>query len=232
MVPAVLYGAGENARPLTVSDASLQKLLRTSGGHFLLLNLKVKGGDGERAEPAIIKAIQRHPVNDHILHVDFLRVSLKKSINVDVPVHVEGIAPGVTLGGVLQQAARSVRVRCLPTQVPDNVVADVAALNIGGVMHARNLKLAEGVELHTDPGLTILSIVAVRVEEETPAPGTEVAEGGAAVAAAPGDAVAQPEVIGEKEREERRLKKGEEKTVKEAEKKEIKEAHKAEDKKK
>ena len=140
------------------------------------------------------------------------------------PVHIEGIAPGIALGGVLQQATRTVSIRCLPTQVPDSAVADVSALSVGGVLHARDLKLPEGVELHSDPAATILSIVAVRVEEEAPAAG---AEADAAVATAATDAAAQPEVIGEKEREERKLKKGEEKTVKEAEKKEIKEAHKA-----
>jgi large subunit ribosomal protein L25 len=231
MVPAVLYGAGEDARALAVSDAALQKLFRGAGSHFLLLSLKVKGKDGERAEHAIIKAVQRHPVNEHIIHVDFLRVSLKKEINVAVPVRVEGIAPGVTLGGVLQVAARLVRVHCLPTQVPDCAVADVSALNIGGVLHARDLKLPEGVQLHADPALTVLSIVAVRVEEEAPAPGAE-GEAAAVAAPAPGEAPAQPEVIGEKERDERRLKKDEEKTVKEAEKKEIKEARKSEEKKK
>jgi large subunit ribosomal protein L25 len=226
MVPAVLYGSTEAARSIAISDAALTKLLRKAGNRFILLDLKVKDKTGEHSEPAIIKAIQRHPVNEHIIHVDFYRVSLKQNVNVSVPIHEEGIAPGLMLGGVMQHTARSVQVRCLPTQVPDYVVADVSSLQVGGVLHARDLKMPEGVELHSDPLATILSVVAIRVEEEVVA---TPAEGEAAAAT---EAVAQPEVIGEKEREERRLKKGEEKTVKEAEKKEIKEAHKAEEKKK
>ena len=227
MVPAILYGSEEPSSALTISDAELQKLLRKTGNHFVLLNLKITGKDGAKSESAIIKAIQRHPVNEKIIHVDFFRVSLKKQVSVDIPVEVKGEAPGLKLGGVLQQSTRHIRVRCLPTQVPETAVADISSLNIGGVIHARDLRIPEGVELQSDPGATILSIVTVKVEEEVaPAEGAAV-EG---VAAAP-EAV-QPEVIGEKEREERRLKKGEEKVVKEAEKKEIKEARKTDEKKK
>lgn len=230
MVPAVLYGDEAETRALAIDDATFQKLLRKAGNRFVLLNIKVQDKGGEKVEPAIIKSIQRHPVSDHVIHIDFLRVSLKKKVNVNVPVHVEGIAPGTIEGGVLQTTSRTVAIRCLPNQVPDFVVADVSSLNIGGVLHAGDLKLPEGVELHTAPVTTIVSVVAIRVEEEAAATPAEGEAG--AVAAAPGAEPAQPEVIGEKEREERKLKKGEEKLVKEAEKKEIKEARKAEDGKK
>lgn len=227
-VPAVLYGDEAEARSLIVDGAIFQKLLRKTGNKFVLLSLKVQEKGGEKVEPAIIKSIQRHPVNDHIIHVDFLRVSLKKQVTVDVPIHVEGIAPGTVEGGVLQQTSRTVSIRCLPMQVPDFVVADVSGLNIGGVLHAADLKIPEGVELQTSPETTIVSVVTIRVEEEA----TATAEGEVAAAVAPGAEAIQPEVIGEKEREERKLKKGEEKLVKEAEKKEIKEARKAEEGKK
>jgi large subunit ribosomal protein L25 len=228
LIPAILYGSEEPSAALSISDADLARILRKTGNHFVLLNLKIKGKDGEKAESAIIKAIQRHPVNEKIIHVDFYRVSLKKQVSIDVPVELKGEAPGIKLGGVLQQATRHVRVRCLPNQVPDAAIADISALNIGGVVHARDLALPEGVELQSDPAATILSIVTIKVEEEAaPAEGAAVVAEGAAAPEA-----AQPEVIGEKERDERRLKKGEEKVVKEAEKKEIKEALKTEGKKK
>lgn len=229
LIPAILYGSEEPSAALSIKDADLARILRKSGNHFVLLNLKITGKDGEKAESAIIKAIQRHPVNEKIIHVDFFRVSLKKQVSVDVPIELKGEAPGLKLGGVLQQATRHVRIRCLPNQVPDAAIADVSALNIGGVVHARELILPEGVELQSDSAATILSIVTIKVEEEVAAP----VEGAAAVegAVATPEGV-QPEVIGEKERDERRLKKGEEKVVKEAEKKEIKEARKAEEKKK
>jgi len=227
-IPAILYGSEEPSSALSISDADLARILRKTGNHFVLLNLKITGKDGEKSESAIIKAIQRHPVNEKIIHVDFYRVSLKKLVSVDVPVEIKGEAPGLKLGGVLQQATRQVRIRCLPHQVPDAAIADVSTLNIGSVLHARDLTLPEGVELQSDPAATVLSIVTIKVEEEVVA-----AEGATPVegAAAPVEGV-QPEVIGEKERDERRVKKGDEKVVKEAEKKEIKDARKADEKKK
>ena len=227
LIPAILYGSEEPSSAISIVDSDLARILRKSGSHFVLLNLKIKGKDGEKSESAIIKAIQRHPVNEKIIHVDFFRVSLKKAVSVDVPVELKGEAPGLKLGGVLQQSLRHVRIRCLPNQVPDAAIADVSSLNVGGVVHVRDLILPEGVELQSDPTATILSIVTIKVEEEAaPAEGAVPVEGAAAVEGV------QPEVIGEKERDERRLKKGDEKVVKEAEKKEIKEARKAEEKKK
>ncbi len=226
-IPAILYGAEGTSCPLSVSEAALVKLLRGHGRHTMLLNLKFKAKDGEHAEPAIIKAIQRHPVNEKITHIDFLRVSLKKQVTVEVPVIVQGVAPGVTMGGVMQQAARAIQVRCLPTAIPESVIVDVSAMEKGDVVVARDLKLPAGVELAGDPTATILSIVALRLEEETPAPDAEAAVPGAVTGTAE---PVQPEVIGEKERDERRLKKEEEKTVREAEKKEIQEARKKEEK--
>ena len=225
-IPAILYGSEEPSAAISIIDADLARILRKTGNHFVLLNLKIKGKDGEKVESAIIKAIQRHPVNEKIIHVDFFRVSLKKQVSVDVPVELKGEAPGLKLGGVLQQSTRQVRVRCLPNQVPDAAIADVSALNVGGVVHARELILPDGVELLSDPAATILSIVTIKVEEEV------VAADAAAVPGAVAAEGVQPEVIGEKERDERRLKKGDEKVVKEAEKKEIKETRKAEEKKK
>jgi len=229
LIPAIVYGSEAPSEAVSISDADIARILRKTGNHFVLLNLKVKGKEGVKEESVIIKAIQRHPVNEKIIHVDFFRVSLKKQVSVDIPVEFKGEAPGIKLGGVLQQSTRHVRVRCLPNQVPDAAIADISALNVGGVVHARDLMLPEGVELQSDPAITILSIVTIKVEEEVaPAEGAVAVEG---AAVAPVEGV-QPEVIGEKERDERRLKKGDEKVVKEAEKKEIKDARKADEKKK
>ncbi len=212
-IPAVIYGAGADPRAVAVDEAALLKLLRVSGDRISLVTLKI----GSQGEPAVLKAIQRHPVNERIAHIDFLRVDLTKKITLDVPVQIEGNAPGVKLGGVLQQASRDVRIRCLPGAIPSGAIADISKLEIGHALHARDLKLPDGVELVTPAGDTILSVTVVRVEEEAAA--TDAAAVPGADAAAAG-----PEVIGEKEREERKLKKEDEKGAKAKEKAEVKEA--------
>jgi len=221
-IPAILYGGdGVSPVPITVDYAALQTLLRHSGDRLSLCTLSVKDDGGERKETAIIKTIQRHPVNERIVHIDFQRVSMKKELLLEVPITISGTPPGIKAGGVLQQAIRHVRVRCLPAAIPRSIVADVSALEIGNVLAVRDLAVPQDVTIITNPGQAVLSITVTRYEEETAAVAAE--PGAEAVAAEPGaEAPAQPEVIGEKEREERRTKKDEEKGAKEKEKAELK----------
>jgi len=229
-IPAILYG-GVDTPPvaLTVNDAALATLLRKSGDRLSLFTLSVKEDATERKETAIIKTIQRHPVNERIVHIDFLRVSMKKELTLEVPITMEGTPPGIKAGGVLQQAIRHVRVHCLPAAIPKSIVADVSKLEIGNVLAVRDLVPVSGVTVVTDPGQAVMSITVTRYEEEVVA---ETAEPGAeAVVAAPGaEAPAQPEVIGEKEREERRAKKDEDKGAREKEKVELKQVRAKEEK--
>lgn len=212
-IPAVIYGAGADSRAVSVIEEEFLKVLRASGDRIALVTLKIGG----TTEPAVLKAIQRHPVNERIAHIDFLRVDLARKIALDIPVHLEGNSPGVKLGGVLQQVSRDVRVRCLPGAIPSGAVADISKLEIGDALHARDLRMPDGVELLTPPGETIVSVTVVRVEEEAVADATAAVPGAEATAAA-------PEVIGEKEREERKLKKEDEKGAKAKEKADVKEA--------
>ncbi len=226
-IPAVVYGADAPPRTVEVSDAELQRLLRSHGDRLSLLSLKVKEAAGEQVETVIIKAIQRHPVREQIVHIDFQRVAMDRKFSLDIPVIVEGTAPGVKLGGVLQQMLRHIRVRCLPALIPRGATADVSKMEIGHVLFVKDLGLPEGVEVLTDAAQAVISITVTHYEEETatPAAGAE----GAATAEA---TTAQPEVIGEKEREERKLKKDEDKGTREKEKAALKETKAKEEKKK
>jgi len=225
-IPAVVYGADAEPRTVEIVDAELQRLLRASGDRLSLLNLKVKEAAGEANETVIIKAIQRHPVREHITHIDFQRVAMNKPFSLDIPVQVEGVAPGVKLGGVMQQMLRHIRVRCLPALIPRAATADVSKMEIGHVLFVKDLAFPEGVERLTDTEQAVISITVTHYEEETatPAAGAEAATAEATPA--------QPEVIGEKEREERKLKKDEEKGTREKEKTALKEVKAKEEKKK
>ncbi len=228
-IPAILYGAGGEPRALTVAEAEFAKALRLHGQRLSLLTLKI----GSQSETAILKAIQRHPVHERIEHIDFLRIALDKPLSLEIPVRIEGVAAGVKFGGVLQQMLRHVRVKCLPTDIPEAAVADVSRLEIGHVLTAGELTFAgTTVELQTKATDAVVSVTVTKYEEETAAatPGAEAAAATGAVAASAEPA--QPEVIGEKEREERRLKKDEGKSGREKEKAELKEVKAKEEKKK
>jgi large subunit ribosomal protein L25 len=116
-------------------------------------------------------------------------------VDVAVPIHVRGTAPGVTMGGILDQVLRELHLECLPDSIPAEIIADVSQLEMGDSVHVRDLELPPGVELTSDPDLSVVSVVAPKAaEEEAPAEGeAEVAE----AAAEEGEAPAAAEPAGE-----------------------------------
>jgi large subunit ribosomal protein L25 len=180
-IPGVAYGDDGAAIALSVDEKSVQTILHSKGGRNALVSLKIGG----TSHPVLIKEIQRHPITRALWHVDFLRISLKKKIETKVPVHVKGEAPGVKMGGgVLEHLIRDLRVRCLPTEIPAFVDADISNLQINQGLRAKDLQLPAGVELLIDAESVIVHILTVKVVEEV-----------APADAAAGAGAAEPEVI-------------------------------------
>ena len=138
--------------------------------------------------------LQRNPVRGTLLHVDFVKVDLTVEVEVEVPIHVVGDAPGVKEGGVLENPLFTVHVRCLPTDVPESIDADVSKLNIGDSL--RVSELSEGREFHilNDPE-AIVAHVAQPISEE------ELAAMEAAVEGEPTEEAAEAAAEGEGEAE-------------------------------
>lgn len=166
-IPAVLYGAGRPAVPLTVDPTALQKVLHASDlGLNTLLDLKVLGHAELDGKTVMVRELQRDPIRGTFIHADLYEVNLLEKIDVEVPLHVSGKAIGVENGGVLDQSLRELEVQCLPRAIPDEIVIDVSALDIGDNLHVRDIPLPEGVELLSDPDLSVVSIVAPVKEED------------------------------------------------------------------
>jgi large subunit ribosomal protein L25 len=182
LVPGIAYGDKEKPVTLSVDAKRMQTVLHSEGGRNALINLKI----GTNSHPVLIKEIQRHPITRTLWHIDFQRISLKQKIETKVPVHVKGEAPGVKVGGgVLEHLVRDIRVRCLPTEIPASIDADISNLQLNQGIRAKDLLLPKGVEILLDAESVIVHVLAVKVVEETPAPG----------AAVPGATAAEPEVI-------------------------------------
>ncbi len=182
LVPAVLYGQGIEALKLTINPKDLLKTLG-KGGTNILLDLKI---EGQETVPVMVKEYQADVLKRNFLHVDFLKVDLKKKVSVEVPIHLTGKAPGVKEGGILEHVTRSIKVICLPTAIPQALEVDVSSLDIGDNLHVHDLKLPPNVEIPPGADFTIAAVVAPVEEKELEA-ATEVV---------------QPEVIGEKKPEE------------------------------
>ena len=187
IVPAVLYG-GAAAESIAVDPKSILKAMHGHEGTTLLLSLKFEG-DGGGARMAVLRELQFDPVSEDVLHVDFQEVAADKPITVRVAVHPVGEAIGVKdTKGILNLVLHELDVSCLPTSIPDRIDADVSALAIGDVLTVESLQPPAGVRILNDPGQAVAT-VSPPMAEEAPAVVAPVA-------------VAEPEVLTERKKEE------------------------------
>jgi large subunit ribosomal protein L25 len=160
LLPGVVYGSGIEPVVLSVPRSDLLRVLHAHGAHPLV-TVKVEGGDDYLA---LVKDLQIDPVKQVALHVDFHRVEANKPVQTEVEVIIEGTPEGVKVGGILEVATRVVAIEALPRHLPESIVYDVSALNIGDVVRVSDLTPPADVTILTDPEETLASVVAPRVE--------------------------------------------------------------------
>ena len=144
-VPCVLYG-GDNPLHFSANELDFSKLVYTPNAHTVVLDI-----NGDQKINAILQDIQFHPVSDKILHADFYQLSEDKEVNMEIPVVIEGSAPGVLLeGGTLEISKRKLKVRALPKNLPDFINVDISSLKLGNKILTADLE-SEGFSiLHPD----------------------------------------------------------------------------------
>jgi len=186
-IPGILYGLGKESVQLSVNAKELGKVLSTAGSNAIF-DLQI---EGKPAVSAMVKEYQAHVLTRHFIHVDFLQVDLSQKITVEVPIHLVGKAPGVKEGGILEHIVRNLKVRCLPTAIPDFLSVDVSQLNIGDNIHSKEVTLPQGVEFLPGAGdVTIAAVVAPK-EEKVEAPTGEVQQPEVLTAKAPAEGAAE-----------------------------------------
>jgi large subunit ribosomal protein L25 len=158
-VPAVLYGHGQATQSLSVDAHDMFKVLHTSAGANVLVDLKVDTDE----HLVLPREIQRNHIKGTIVHVDFLVVSRTETIEVNVEIVDIGEAPGVKQGGVVDHHLREVLVECFPQDVPEHLEADVSGLDLNDVLHVSDLVAPEGVTILTNPEETVLAVIVPAV---------------------------------------------------------------------
>ena len=211
LVPAVVYKGGKGAVSLQLKKDDLHETLRTKAGENVIITLELSGETKTKPRTVLIKEIQRDPIKNKILHVDFHEISLTEMLKVNVPLASHGEAIGVKKdGGVLEHIMWELQVECLPTAIPEKIEFEVSNLNIGDAVYVKNIAVPEGVKILNDPELIAMIVKPPRVE----VPKEEAVE-----------AVAEPELI-RKKKEEEEAAEGEAKGAKEAPKEAKKEEKK------
>ena len=164
-VPATIYGSQTKPQNLEVVSEEICELLNHSVTENLLVDLAVQN-DTRGQRLALLQDVQHHPLTGKVIHVDFHEVSENETVTVFVPVETTGEAAGVKNGGgTLEHVMFRVKVRSLPKNLPEQIVVDVTALEIGKSLHLGDLKAAEGVQILGDKHLTVVSVAAPRTEE-------------------------------------------------------------------
>jgi large subunit ribosomal protein L25 len=167
-VPGVVYGHRVDPVSVTLPRREFERAFHKVG-RTQLLDLKIDGEGGSRK--VLVREVQYDPRGGGVLHVDFYQVNLKEKITADVPVVLVGEAPAVQRrDGELQQNVNSLRVSCLPADIPEHVEVDVSGLEaVDDGIRVGQLFVPAEVEILNDPEELVVKIAVIReIEEEEP----------------------------------------------------------------
>ncbi|HAJ94966.1 MAG TPA: 50S ribosomal protein L25 [Actinobacteria bacterium] len=193
-LPAVMYGLKKEPAIIKIKRKELTTLLK---GHSILsvifdIQIDEKSKD---SEAVIIKEYQRDPISRKLMHLDFLRIEMKKEIETVVPIRIlnEDIAIGIKDdGGVLQHGLREFRILCLPANIPEQIDYDIKELGMNEIIRVENIEVDEKIKILNDPAEVIVSII----------PPTELKEEDLVTEEEGEEGAEEPEVVGEKKPEE------------------------------
>jgi large subunit ribosomal protein L25 len=192
-IPGILYGRGGTPVPFQVDVPPLRAALSGEAGRHAVLKLSVPGRKGDTH--AVLKDYQLDPVRDRLIHVDLLEISMTESIVAPVSVRLEGEAPGVRDGGVLEQSSHELEVEGLPGDLPTEIVVDISELVAGHAIRVSDLTAPAGVVFKTDPDTVVATVLQATTMEQIEAEQAAEAEAAGEIPAVEPEAA--PEAEGE-----------------------------------
>jgi large subunit ribosomal protein L25 len=158
-VPAVIYGDKQSPDLISVQEKELNKLIKTTSFMTAIFELDVNG----KKQRALMRDIAQHPVNERIIHIDFLRVGKDTKVTVAVPVHFtnETESPGIKRGAVLNIVRHDVELECPADSIPEYLAVSLKGLDVGDSIHISAFEMPAGVRpVIRDRDFTIATIIA------------------------------------------------------------------------
>ena len=178
MVPGIIYGKNSEPTKIAIENKVLKKLVESGSFYSTILDIDIDG----KLEKILPKQLQYHPVNDKLIHFDFLRVQENTKVTVEIPVEFlnQDKCPGLKKGGVLNTVRRLVELSCFANKIPSKLEFDLIESEIGDAVKISNIKLPEGVTpTISDRDFVIATLVPPTVEVETKSEEETTEEGGA-----------------------------------------------------
>jgi large subunit ribosomal protein L25 len=162
-IPAVVYGAGQDAVAVTVDPRVITKILHSDSGHNTIFDLDVTGASVVKA---MIVDWQNEPIKGALLHIDLKRIAMDKMMRVSVPIQLVGVPTGVkNQGGILEHVLREVEVECLPSDIPSHLDVDVTNLAINSAIHVSDLPHSGKLKFLGEEDATVAHVTSIKAEE-------------------------------------------------------------------
>lgn len=178
-LPGILYGLEDNIC-LQVPSKQFHKLMKEKGKN-VLIDLAIEG-DSKKQRKVMLKDFQAHPLQEDWLHVDFLELDMNKKIKAHVPVILIGHSPGEKQGGLVNHAAHTLHIECLPGDILNSIEVDMEKVALDQVVHVSDLTVSDKVQILNRPGDVVVSVYVEKGKVEA----TEEGEGEEGLAEAEG----------------------------------------------
>jgi large subunit ribosomal protein L25 len=167
LIPGNIYGHKQDAIPLLFSEKEVKAVVVST---HRAVDIELDG----KTETTILREVRWDTFHTQLQHVDFMRVDANERVTVDVEVILKGTAAGTLAGGLLEQPLHKLSVDCLAIKIPEGIIVKVQGLQIGDVIHVRDLEIPEGIKVHNIPDAIVARVIQPIVIEEptiTEAPG-------------------------------------------------------------
>jgi len=164
LVPGIFYGPGIEPIPIAARPTALRPLVYTR--ETRLVQLRIEGM--EQSYECVLKDFALDPLTDALIHFDLQAVVADQPVEVEVPVKLVGTPVGVTRGGILEHALHTVRISCLPRNLPEHIELDVSGLDVGHAVHVRDVQLP-GIRILEHGETVIATVIAPRETAEAEA---------------------------------------------------------------
>ncbi|MEO6923254.1 MAG: 50S ribosomal protein L25 [Bryocella sp.] len=164
LIPAVVYGAGQESIAVTVDPKIIFKILYSDSGHNTIFDLNI---EGQSATKVMIVDWQTEPIKGKLLHADFKRIAMDKTMKLSVAVHLTGTSVGVKNGGILGQVMHEVRIECLPDNIPSHIDIDISALDVNGAVHVSDLPHNDKIKFLDDEDALVAHVTVAKEEAAT-----------------------------------------------------------------
>jgi large subunit ribosomal protein L25 len=169
-IPGVVYGLKNEPLNIKVEAKKFKDLIKGKGASGYIFDLRLKDDEKAKKISVLLKDFQKEPISREFSHLDFIRIKMEQEVTITIPIILENEDKAIGVkeeGGVIQHNLKEVEISCLPRDIPENIVVDVANLKIGELMRVSDLVASENIKVLSNPEEVVVSLsYATELKEE------------------------------------------------------------------